>query len=1036
MMDGERWARLDDLFHRAAALGREDRAAFLARECADDPALRVELGRLLAGHDRAGGFIEEPLLAQRNLEDLAPSLEGRRIGAWRIVREVGRGGMGAVYLAERADGAFEQRVAIKLVKRGMDTDQVLARFAAERRILASLEHPNIARLLDGGATDTGQPWFAMEYIEGSPLDRFAAERKLSVEARLRLFLAVCDAVAHAHAQGVVHRDIKPANLLVTPAGVPKLLDFGIAKLLREGETTATTVTGFRLLTPEYASPEQVEGRTATAASDVYSLGVVLYELLTGASPYVLASRTPQEVAAAVCTTDPEPPSLAATRPLRRALRGDLDAIALTALRKEPARRYPSVAALADDLRRHLARQPVLARGDSASYRAGRFLRRHRTAVAGLAIALGVAILAAGAGAILSRAGADPQSPTLLEVGSLSRRDRVLVADFSDRTGDPSLAAAITEAFRIDLSQSPLVQVLTPRQVRLTLEGMQRPPDVALDDSLAREVAAREGVKAIVTGSVARVAGAFAVSAQLLSARSGEALATVRETAADSTGLLAAVERASRELRRRVGESVRELDAMPKLEAATTASLAALRHYTEGQRLFRGGQRAEAIERYRAAVALDSGFASAHLSLAMAFGSVGDLGRGEAAGDRAVAHQDRLPFLERSFLVASRAYAREAYATAARTYAEVLARFPDNVPAMNNLALVYRSERRFAEAESLATLGFRTDTTIANLLFGVHSAQVLAGRFAAARRTLDEIARRFPGHPIILTEEIQDAAARQDWDRAERQARAQVEAAGADTLQLVDPIEALAGIAMTRGRLAESERLWRRHATVSRAAGSMGRHWFGAVQMGWLELRYRNDPARAVALVDSALGVTPLDSLLPGDRPYDLLARFYLGAGKAGRARSLLAAGDEYYRELGRAPGGERLWSRGLLALADGRREEGLRLLTRAAQVHECTICVLADLGRAREAAGRPAEAIQAYREYADRPWLFRYELDAVDLAAVLVRLGELYEAAGRPAEAAAAYERFLALREGADPELAGETREIRERLGRLRGGEG
>ena len=310
-------------------------------------------------------------------------MDGRRIGPYRVVRELGRGGMGAVYLAERADGQYEQRVALKLIKRGMDTEQVLARFRAERQILASLDHPNIARLLDGGSTEQGVPFFAMEYIEGEPIDSYADQRSLDVAERLQLFLQVCGAVTYAHQHLVVHRDIKPLNILVTAEGVPKLLDFGIAKVLHDSPDDVTsTVTGMRLLTPEYASPEQVEGRHATTVSDVYALGVVLYELLTGRSPYRPRSRAPIDVVEAVRTTDPERPSAAGgTEKLRRRLRGDLDTILLTALRKEPARRYQSVEQLAGDLRRHLEGLPVRARPDTFGYRAGKFVRRNRVAVA-------------------------------------------------------------------------------------------------------------------------------------------------------------------------------------------------------------------------------------------------------------------------------------------------------------------------------------------------------------------------------------------------------------------------------------------------------------------------------------------------------------------------------------------------------------------------------------------------------------------------------------------------------------------------------
>jgi serine/threonine protein kinase len=320
-------------------------------------------------------------------------MAGARIGAYKIVREIGRGGMGAVYLAVRADSEYQKRVAIKLVKRGMDTDFILRRFRNERQILASLDHPNIARLLDGGTTADGLPYFVMEYIEGQPLYRYCDGEKLTIHERLRLFTNICNAVAYAHQNLVVHRDIKPSNILICSDGTPKLLDFGIAKLLNPEltpDTITPTATAMRLMTPEYASPEQVRGEPATPASDIYSLGILLYELLTGHRPYHFSNRAPHEIARVICEEEPEHPSRVVTRsedilPLdlaaggeattleflckmrggtlesvRRELTGDLDNITLKALRKEPGRRYTSVERLRDDIVRHLEGRPVSA----------------------------------------------------------------------------------------------------------------------------------------------------------------------------------------------------------------------------------------------------------------------------------------------------------------------------------------------------------------------------------------------------------------------------------------------------------------------------------------------------------------------------------------------------------------------------------------------------------------------------------------------------------------------------------------------------
>jgi non-specific serine/threonine protein kinase/serine/threonine-protein kinase len=446
-MSNARFLRCEELFHEAAALAENEREAFLQRSCAEDPELRADVERLLAAHARAGDFISTPAIAAAGeWAEGDKSWVGRLVGPYRVVRELGRGGMGAVYLAERADGQYEQRVALKVIKRGMDTEHVLARFRAERQILALLDHPNIARLLDGGSTDEGVPFFAMEYIEGEPIDAWANRRALSVDERLQLFLQVCSAVSYAHQRLVVHRDIKPLNILVTAEGVPKLLDFGIAKVLHEdADEVTSTVTGMRLLTPEYASPEQVEGQHATTVSDVYALGVVLYELLTGRSPYRLRSRTPLDVVEAVRTTDPERPSaIGGTEKLRRRLRGDLDTILLTALRKEPARRYQSVEQFAGDVRRHLDGLPVRARPDTFGYRAGKFVRRNRVPVAAgalLALALMGGTVATAYQAREARAAQDRAERRFADVRKLAN---ALLFDYHDAIRDLRGARPVRE----------------------------------------------------------------------------------------------------------------------------------------------------------------------------------------------------------------------------------------------------------------------------------------------------------------------------------------------------------------------------------------------------------------------------------------------------------------------------------------------------------------------------------------------------------------------------------------------------------------
>ncbi len=391
-MEAEHWQRVREVFRRALELEVEERGAFLDQTCGGDRSLRSEVELLLASLSAAGDFLEEPAGRLPGA-----GWEGQRIGSYELVKRIGRGGMGEVYLAVRADEEFCRRVAIKLLKPGEDGEEMVRRFRAERQILAGLDHPGIARLLDGGTTGQGLPYLVMEYIEGRPIDEYCDRRRLTTRQRLELFLAVCSAVQFAHQNLVVHRDLKPANILVAADGVPRLLDFGIAKLLNpelSPQRIQPTATALRIMTPEYASPEQVRADPITTATDVYSLGALLYKLLAGRPPFVVDTGSPVEMVKAICETEPQKLSQVATEGaagvpggparLRRRLAGDVDNIVLMALRKEPARRYASVEHFADDVRRHLEGRPVVACGDSLAYRCSKFVQRHRVGVAAAA----------------------------------------------------------------------------------------------------------------------------------------------------------------------------------------------------------------------------------------------------------------------------------------------------------------------------------------------------------------------------------------------------------------------------------------------------------------------------------------------------------------------------------------------------------------------------------------------------------------------------------------------------------------------------
>lgn len=391
-MTPEHWQKVKEILEAALDRDERSRPGFLDAACEGAPHLRADVEALLALDGETETFLSVPAF---DLHDapLHPSLEGSLVDRYRIVREIGAGGMGRVYLAERADRAFEQRVALKVLKRGLDTEEIVDRFRRERQILADLEHPNIARILDGGTTEDDLPYLVTEYVDGIPLDRYCEHWELPIEDRLKLFCQVCDAVQFAHKNVVVHRDLKAANILVTEDDVPKLLDFGIAKILApEGEDPYKTRLGARFMTPEVASPEQLRGERVTTATDIYSLGVLLYGLLTGRNPHTARGASLQAVERAVREELPERPSAVAPVALRRKIRGDLDDIVLKALRKETERRYGMAQELADDVRRYLEGLPVHASGDGWSYRLPKLLKKHWLAAASVAGFVGLVVL--------------------------------------------------------------------------------------------------------------------------------------------------------------------------------------------------------------------------------------------------------------------------------------------------------------------------------------------------------------------------------------------------------------------------------------------------------------------------------------------------------------------------------------------------------------------------------------------------------------------------------------------------------------------
>jgi eukaryotic-like serine/threonine-protein kinase len=574
--------------------------------------------------------------------DTASAVTGDdEFGRYQIIRPLGEGGMGTVYLAEQRE-PIRRQVALKVVKLGMDTSLVLARFANERQALAMMDHPNIAQIFDAGATTKGRPYFVMEYIEGVPITQYCDRKRMTTSERLTLFLAVCRAVQHAHQKGVIHRDLKPSNVLVTEqdgAPVPKVIDFGIAKATDKWavENTLLTQLGQIVGTPEYASPEQADTMTGhiDEASDVYSLGVILYELLIGAVPFDTATLRNAGLAEMLrIIREDEAPSLprkltsmgasatevAARRQtdpasLRHLVDGDLNWITMKALEKARERRYASVSDLAADIQRHLEDRPVLASPPGRLYRGRKFLRRHR--LAALGTVAGVVFLASSGVTAwsLSHSASKPK---------LTDKDTIVLADFENKTGDPVFDDTLRQGLSVDLQQSPYLELIPDRQIQQTLALMARPKNERLNPEIAREICERTGSAAMLQGSIASLGSQYVLGLRAETCNTGNILDQEQAQAASREDVLNTLSLLARKFRTRVGESLANVEKhSTPLWEAKTSSLEALKAFTTGHKVRFSAGPAATIPFYRRAVEIDPQFAMAWANLGIEYSSIGE-----------------------------------------------------------------------------------------------------------------------------------------------------------------------------------------------------------------------------------------------------------------------------------------------------------------------------------------------------------------------------------------------------------------------------
>jgi tetratricopeptide (TPR) repeat protein len=955
------------------------------------------------------------------------------IDHYRIERELGRGGMATVYLAH--DLRHERQVALKALRPEISGGLGLERFLREVRLTARLQHPHILPIFDSGAVD-GRPWYTMPYVKGESLrDRLEREGQLAVPVALDITRQVAQALAYAHGEGVVHRDIKPENILLG-GGQAMVADFGIARALEVVGDERLTESGLSLGTPSYMAPEQASGGRIDARTDVYALGCVLYEMLAGEPPF-----TGPTVQAIIAKRLGQPPP--SVRVLRPIVPVAVDQAILHALATLSADRFSS----AEEFVRALdgavsgAVAPAAAAPERTPVRARRLPARWLFALA--------AVAAVAVGYFVVRALGIGVPSTLLATGILRPRDRMIVAEFTAHGPDSLMGPAVTDAFRTDFAQSSVVTTLSPPQVAEALERMRRPTTSRLDPVLAREVAIRQGVKAIVTGEISPLGKAYVITAQLVSPESGEVLAAERETAEDDGKIIAAVDRLSAQLRGRIGESLKSIRAEPPLDRVTTNSLQALEKYN--QALYAAhvkGDFPKTITLLEEAVALDTGFATAYRSLGGFLWLSGQRERAIPAFNKALQYSERLTDQEREHTLALYYHFVTAeYDKAIAHYRAALERNPTD-SMMANLGAVYMTLDQPAPAESLFQRQIAWDSLhpwegVSLVYWHLVRAQVALGKLREAKQTYERMIERYADttrHVIYVGIMLPEAVG--DYRTAEARVRLFKER-HRDIEDQRSADRDLAALASARGRLDESGRHRRDAMAASAAEPNPVAYLEDAVSLALLDIWFRRRVEHGLEVTEAALRRFPLTSIKPMDRPYLALAFIYASAGKPEQARTLLA---EYERAVNpiyrRVDEYQRRWVRGIVALAEKHFVDAIgEFQAFAASPRDCKPCGLAALGQAYDRAGQLDSAIAVYERYVMTPdlgrldWVSPLNDDATQLAPAHKRLGELYELRGDRARAREHYARFVELWRDCDPELKPAVVEVTRRLRDLDTGE-